>query len=109
MLPSSHWAASVPVSTRLGQAADLAVAQAVVDEDEKFASGRHPPDLLSTALAHPLMVSANRCGGALAGNRLDGSPPDESRSLLGDVSTTDLLVGLVVGGGKPGPAAQVPR
>ena len=96
------------VSSRLGQATDLAVTQAVVDEDEKFAGGRHPSDLLSTALAHPLVVSVNRCGAPLAGHRLDGGPAHESGSLLGDVSTTDLLVGLVVGGGEPGPAAQVP-
>ena len=62
------------VSSRLGQATDLAVTQAVVDEDEKFAGGRHPSDLLSTALAHPLVVSANRCGAPLAGHRLDGGP-----------------------------------
>src|ERR1039458_2348878 len=32
-------------SPRLSQATDLAVAQAVVDEDEKFAGCRHSPDL----------------------------------------------------------------
>jgi hypothetical protein len=39
------------VSPRLGQATDLAVTQAVVDEDEKLAGGRHPSDLFAPALA----------------------------------------------------------
>ena len=45
-------------SPRLSQATDLTVAQAVVDEDEKFAGGRHPGDLLAPALSHPVVVDA---------------------------------------------------
>ena len=65
------------VSPRLGQATDLPVAQAVVDEREKFAGGRHPSDLLSPTLTHLMVVAADRGGAPLAGDRLDGGPADE--------------------------------
>jgi len=94
-------------SLRLGQATDLAVTQAVVDEDEKFAGGRHPSDLLAPALAHPVVVGPDRRVGALAGHRLDGRPAHETRALLGDMAPADLLVGLAVRRSEPGPAAQV--
>jgi len=65
-------------SLRLGQATDLAVTQAVVDEHEKFAGGRHPSDLLAPALAHTAVVSPDGGVGALAGHGLDGCPAHEA-------------------------------
>ena len=62
------------VSPRLGQATDLAVTQAVVDEDEKFARRRHPTDPVAPALGDSVAVDLNRGGAALASHRLDGGP-----------------------------------
>ncbi len=67
----------IRVSSRRGQATDLAVAQAVVDEDEKFARGGHPADAFAPALAHVLVVAADGRIPALAGHRLDGGPAHE--------------------------------
>ncbi len=66
------------VSPRLGQATDLAVTQAVVDEDEKFAGGRYPSDLLAAALTHSLVVGPDGRISPLAGHRLDGGPPHQA-------------------------------
>ena len=102
-LASSHRVASVPVSPRLGQATDVTVTEAVVDEDEKLAGGRYPPDLGSPAPTHLRMVTPNRGVISLAGDGLDGRPAHEPTALFGDVASADLVVGLVVGGGKSGP------
>ena len=96
------------VSSRLGQATDLPVTQAVVDKDEKFAGGRHPADVRAPAFAHAVVVAPDRGVAALAGHGLDCGPAHQARTLFGDMASADLGVGLVVGRGEPGPAAQVP-
>lgn len=65
------------VSSRLGQATDLAVTQAVVDEDEKFAGCRHPTDAVPPAFGHSVVVDLDWGGAALASHRLDGGPADQ--------------------------------
>lgn len=51
---------------RLGQAANLAVAQAVVDEGDEFTGGRHPPDVAAAAVGHAVVVEADGGRTALA-------------------------------------------
>jgi hypothetical protein len=97
------------LSPRLGQAADLAVAQAVVDEDEKFARRSDAPDLLAAPLTDAEVVRTDGRIASLARHGLDGCPAHEARALLGDVATPDLVVGLVVRRGQASPAAQVSR
>ena len=94
-------------SPRLRQATDLAVAQAVVDEDEKFARRRHAADLGAPAIAHVAVVASDGRIGALAGHRLDGGPAHETRALLGDVAPVDRDVGLFVRRGQSSPATQM--
>jgi hypothetical protein len=79
-------------SPRPSQATDLAVAQAVVDEDEKFARRRHSPDLSAPAFANAVVVASDGRIGALSGHSLDGGPAHEARALLGDVAPADLFV-----------------
>lgn len=66
------------VSARLGQAADLPVAQAVVDEGEELAGGRHPPDVRAAALADAVVVRGDGRGPALADDAFDRCPAHES-------------------------------
>jgi hypothetical protein len=66
------------VSPRLGEAADLAVAQAVVDEGEKSAGGCHPPDLVAPPLTDASVVGPDHGVAVLAGDSLDGSPAHEA-------------------------------
>ena len=61
-------------SSRLGQAADLAVAKAVVDEDEKFAGRSDAPDLGAAALADVAVVRRDGRVASLVRHRLDGGP-----------------------------------
>ena len=69
-------------SPRLRQATDLTVAQAVVDEDEKFARRRHAADLIAPAFSHVAVVTSDGRIGALSGCSLDGGPAHEARTLL---------------------------
>lgn len=47
------------VSSRLGEATDLAVPQAVVDEGEKFAGGRHSSDVPAATLTDVVMMASD--------------------------------------------------
>src|SRR5687767_13906346 len=60
-----------------GQAADLAVAQAVVDEREEFAGGGHLGDAVAAAVADPVPVALEVAAGPLALDRFDGGPADK--------------------------------
>lgn len=77
-------------SPRLRQATDLAVAQAVVDEDEKFAGRGHAADLSAPAFAHVAVVASDGRVGALSDHALDGGPAHEAGPLLGDVAPVHL-------------------
>ena len=69
-------------SPRLGQATDLAVAQAVVDEDEKFPRRGHAADLGAPAIADVAVVASDGRIGALVRHGLDGGPAHEAGALL---------------------------
>ena len=66
-------------SPRLRQATDLAVAQAVVDEDEKFARRRHAADLGAPALPDVAVVASDGRVGALSDHALGVSPAQLQR------------------------------
>src|SRR5208283_4513024 len=51
----------------------------------------------------------DRCLATLTHHGFDGGPPEQAAALFGDVAATDFLVGLVVGGGDPGPTAELTR
>src|ERR1700694_5492654 len=81
-----------------GEATDLAVAQAVIDQGEKLA-GPRPPGALVAPTGRDLSVVIFDLGCSLGvGDRLDRGPAHQSRSLLGDVAPLDLDVGLFVPG-----------
>jgi len=53
-------------SPRLGQAADLSVTKAVVDEGEKFAGGSDLADAFAPAVGHPVVVGLEERAAPLA-------------------------------------------
>ena len=67
-------------SPRLRQATDLAVAQAVVDEDEKFARRRHAADLGAPAVTHIVVVASDGRIGSLVRHGLDGGLAHQTRA-----------------------------
>jgi len=73
-------------SPRLRQATDLAVAQALVDEDEKCAGRRHAADLGAPTVAHVAVVTSDGSLGPLVVHGLGGSPAHQARALFGDVA-----------------------
>src|SRR6267378_3926816 len=93
---SDYWAAARVLRPRcsrrhltVGHGADVSVAQPVVDEGEQLA-GR-----------------GDLGGVGLALDGLHGRPPHEFAALLGDVPAANDGVRFAVGGGQPGPRAQV--
>src|SRR5437879_2011809 len=77
-------------SRRLGEHADLAVAQAVVDEREKFAGGGDAADVATTLSRHPQVGGFDGGPAVIAGTGFDRRPPHEMVALLGDVAALDL-------------------
>jgi len=65
-------------SPRLCEATDLAVAQAVVDEDEKFAGRCDTPDVGAPSLAHVVVVAPDGRIAVLTDHRLDGGPAHQT-------------------------------
>src|SRR5438552_6836563 len=83
-----------------GEAADFAVAQAVVHEREEFAGGGDPGDVAVVApLGELAELALEEASPSTAADGLDGRPADQSRPLLGDRSPFDDDVGLAVAGG----------
>ena len=89
------------VSPRLGQAADLAVAQAVVDEGEKLAGAGDSADRLAPAVSDAMAQGGDWCGAVLAADSFDRSPAHQPGALLGDVTPRHVGVGLAVSWGEP--------
>src|SRR6266536_2596650 len=82
-----------------GEAADEAVAHAVVDEDEQFASGGDLGDLLCRGAApvdDPLVGAAHRRTFRCSLDGFDCSPADQWRALLGDGAAVHGCVRLAV-------------
>ena len=98
-----------PISRRVtGEAADLAVAQPVVDERQQLAGGGDAADV-----ATPSGTDASFDRGDLrvadrTGDRFDGSPAQQPGALLGDPAAGDVAVGLAVARSQPGPRTQPP-
>src|SRR5438270_10553036 len=96
------------VSPGVGQATDLSVAQAVVDEGEEFAGGGDPADVAVVApLGDPVRRRLEEGSAPVAADRLDGRPPDELGALFGDRAPLDGGVRLAMAGRQPGPAGQL--
>ena len=93
----------------LGQATDLAVTEAVVDEREQFPCRRHPGDHRPPALLYTPERWGDGGAAVVAHDCFYGGPTHERRALLGYVAPVGLFVGLMVRRGDPGPGAQVAR
>lgn len=95
-------------SRRIGQAADLAVGQAVVDGREEFARCCHSGDVATPAIGDAVVVVLEPGPSPVAADGLDGGPAHQPGALLGDQPSPHRGVGLVMSRGqKPGPAAQL--
>src|SRR5437879_1992194 len=90
-----------------GEAADLAVAQPVVDEGEELTSRGDPGDVLPPAFRDAVVVLLDLLRAPHMRDGLDRCPPDEDRALLGDPAPADLQVRLPMLGGHPSPRAQL--
>ncbi len=105
------WLRPGPCSSGLlGQATDLAVTEAVVDEAEQLPCRRHPgghrPPALLYAPVYAPERRADRSPPVVAGDCCYGGPAHERRALLGDVAPVGLVVWLAVRGRQPGPTAE---
>src|SRR3954452_18489293 len=89
------------------QAADLAVAQRVVDHFDQVTRGGGDADVAAAALPDLVasLTGAAVFAGALRG--LDRGPSDQHTALLGDPAAVHGGVGLVVFRGQSGPAGQL--
>jgi hypothetical protein len=98
----------VRVSRRLGlgEAADLAVAQAVVDEREDLAGHRHPRLVRAAPFGDTPKPRSQAGSAVIAGHRLDQRPAHQLRALFGDRTAGRLGVGLAMLGGQARPRAQ---
>ena len=70
------------VSSRLGQATDVSVAQAVVDEGEKLACRGDPADGTASVLGDTVMERGDGGGATLAAHGLDRRPAHQPRALF---------------------------
>ena len=95
------------VSSRLGQATDVSVAQAVVDEGEKLACRGDPADGTASVLGDTVMERGDGGGATLAAHGLDRRPAHQPRALFGDMPAMHMGVGLAVAWGEPRPRAQL--
>ena len=84
------------------QAADVAIAQGVVDQADQVAGGGGDADVAAAAL--PDLVSALAGAAVFAGalRGLDRGSPDEGAALFGDPAAVHGGVGLVMFRGQPG-------
>src|SRR5438132_3589262 len=107
-LASARPGCDVPVSPGLDQreVADLAVAQAVVDEGEELAGHRGPGDVDAAPLGDAVVVDLELGPAVYMGDGLDGRPAQELRSLLGHLAPPSLAVRLAVLGSESRPRAQ---
>ena len=70
------------VSSRLGQATDVSVAQAVVDEGPKLACRGDPADGTASVLGDTVMERGDGGGATLAAHGLDRRPAHQPRALF---------------------------
>ena len=99
-----------PTSRRVGgEAADLAVAQAVVDEREEMTRRGDAPDVAAPPGADPGFHRGDLRVAHGTRDGLDGGPAQQPAALLGDVPAMAVAVGLAQPGCQPGPRAQPSR
>src|SRR5436190_5160028 len=91
----------------LGETADLAVPQPVIDQSEELAGGRHLPDAAAAPFGHLAVETFDDVAAMVLGDGLDGRPPNQTGALLGDRTAMDLGVGLAMAGRHSRPRAQV--
>jgi hypothetical protein len=91
-----------------GEGADMAIAQAVVDQGEQFAGDGDDGDVAAAAGGDLGAGGDQPAGGGwdfLGG--LDCGPADQGGTLFGDRAAVHGGVGLAVARGQPGPGAEV--
>ena len=93
-----------PISCGVGEAADLAVAQAVVDEGQQVAGGGDTRPMLRPRRAPMRAFTEAICGSRAAPETASTAAQRNSREpCLGDPAAVDVGVGLAVAWGQPGP------
>jgi hypothetical protein len=94
---------------RVGAAPTL-VAKGVVAKREQPSGERHLGDLASSASGDPVAEAPEHgIVQVRTGGRFHHRPSQPARSLLGDVAAAGVLGAAALGGGEPGPRAQVLR
>ena len=92
-----------PISYRVGEAAELAVAQPVEDQGEEVSGGGDAADVATSAGSDTGFDRGDLGVAYGAGDRFDSGPAQQARALFGDPATGDVTVGLAVAWGQPGP------
>src|SRR4029453_6447694 len=87
-------------------AADLSVAQAVVDEGEKFASDRDPCDVHPAPFADASIVALEFRAAAHVRDRFDRSPAHQRRSCFGDPPAAHLGIRFSMSRREPSPRTK---
>ena len=88
---------------RRGEAADLAVAQPVVDECQQVAGGGDAADVATPPGTDVCFDRGDLGVTDGAGDGFDRRPAQQPRALFGDPAAGDVAVGLAVAWGQPGP------
>jgi len=104
--PRARVLAAPGLSTRLGQATDLSVAQPVVDESEKFTGGGHSADAVASPLCDTAAMGRYQARAAPAAHRLHRHPADQAAALFGDMPPMHGGVRLPMPRREPRPRAQ---
>jgi hypothetical protein len=89
------------------QAADLAIAQRVVDQADQVTRRRGDADVAAAALPDLVASSTGAAVFACALRGLDRGPTDQHAALFGDPAAVHRGVGLMVFRGQSGPAGQL--
>jgi len=94
-------------SGRLRQAADVVIAQTVIDPHDQLASRGHDTDVTAAALFDPVACLPETGMRAEVLHCFDRGPADQPRALFGDPPAVHGGVGLAVSRGQPSPASQL--
>ena len=97
---------AVARSCRRGEAADLAVAQPVVDERQQLSGGGDATDVAAAVGADAGFDRGDLWFADRTGDCFDGRPTQQPRALFADPAAGDVAVGLAVARSQPGPRTQ---
>jgi hypothetical protein len=92
-----------PISCGLGEAADLAVAQPVVDQRQQLSGGGDTADVAAPAGADTCFDRGDLGVAYRPGDCFHGRPAQQPGALFGDPAAVGVAVGLAVAWGQPGP------